>query len=123
MYDYARQRRRCGASKWRSRCPAARNRDAVGMPPVPGDGGRGGAGGARRAGVFPPAVRDGAEAISGEILSGGAWKDIRDAAGAGGVPADAEFIDSGSYDYRCILHALGGVEYCSVSLRGTVYEK
>ena len=94
--------------------------DAVGMPPVPETGDA-----AVRAVPdelgYSLRLSETAQSYQWQILSDGAWKDIQDAAGAE-VPADAEFIDSGSYDYRCI-YTLGGVEYCSVSLRGTVYEK
>lgn len=61
-----------------------------------------------------------AEAYQWQILYDGAWEDILDATGAE-VPADAEFIDGGHYDYRCI-YTLNGVDYCSRSLLGEVYE-
>ena len=51
-----------------------------------------------------------------QALSGGAWTDIQDATGAQ-VPADAELVDGGEYDYRC-RYTQGGVEYVSLSLRG-----
>jgi hypothetical protein len=61
-----------------------------------------------------------ADAYQWQILYKGSWKDITDAESAE-FPADAEFVEDGTYDYRC-FYTLGDSQFCSVSLKGQVYE-
>ncbi|MEG2096914.1 MAG: Calx-beta domain-containing protein, partial [Pseudoflavonifractor sp.] len=60
-----------------------------------------------------------AEQYQWQILNNGVWENILDATAAT-VPADKEFVDGSTYDYRC-LYTEKAVQYCSSSMRGEVY--
>ena len=62
-----------------------------------------------------------AESYKWQALYGGRWIDIGDSDKAE-LPMDAEYIDSGKFDYRCV-YTLDGVRYCTDSVFGVAYEK
>ena len=94
--------------------------DPVGMPPAPQAGTAAVTAEPDEQG-YVLCLSQAADAYQWQILYEDTWQDIGDGTAAE-VPADAEFIDSGSYDYRCV-YTVGGVEYCSVSLLGETYER
>lgn len=94
--------------------------DPVGMPPSPEVGDATVAAVADEEGYILQ-LSVAADAYQWQILNNDMWDDVLDATEAE-VPIDAEYIDGGVYDYRCV-YTLDGVEYCSVSLAGETYEK
>ena len=65
-------------------------------------------------------LSDEADAYQWQILHDGSWEDITDAVNAE-FPADAEFVEDGTYDYRC-FYTLGDSQFCSVSLKSERYK-
>lgn len=94
--------------------------DPVGMPPAPQVGSASVSADPDEQGYILRLSQT-ADAYQWQILYEDTWQDIGEATAAE-VPADLEFIDSGSYDYRCI-YTVDGVEYCSVSLLGETYQR
>lgn len=90
----------------------------VGKPPAPASGDAVVTAVADELGYTLRLSKD-ADAYQWQILHDGDWEDILDATSAE-VPADAEFIDGGAYDYRC-LYTVDKVKHCSRSLSGTAY--
>lgn len=94
--------------------------DPVGMPPAPQVGNASVSADPDEQGYILRLSQT-ADAYQWQILYEDTWQDIDEATTAE-VPADLEFIDSGSYDYRCV-YTVDGVDYCSVSLLGETYER
>ena len=61
-----------------------------------------------------------ADSYEWQICADGVWDDVVGGTAAS-LPADAEFIDGGEYDYRCV-YTIGGERFCTDSYLGEVYE-
>lgn len=62
-----------------------------------------------------------AEAFRWEVFHDGAWKRVLEA-DQSSLSMDAEYLDGGEYDYRCV-YTKDGVRFCTDSVCGRVYEK